>query len=275
LAEDAITLETIFAAVSLRALARKKESEIVGDPMPVGDGTGPASFWFAGVERHVQRLSHLGTEAGKTGPVYLVPVHVVADTWATVVARQVETIRRLQPEGPYYIGGHSIGGALAYAVARELGQVARLTLLDSYAPRPTDVAPDPNAVVGWLLAQHGLTLSKDLPHELDIPTIMAALGMDPAFEARAHEVAPLIEGALRYTQIITTAELWRAPVPLAIPTSVFRAAQTDDTAAADLGWGDYVDLPDLHVVDCDHTQILQEPHIAAVVAAWVADYTKD
>jgi amino acid adenylation domain-containing protein len=275
LAEDAITLETIFAAVSLRALARKKETEIVGDPMPVGDGAGPASFWFAGVEGHVQRLSHLGTEAGKTGPVYLVPVRVVADTWATVVARQVETIRRLQPEGPYYIGGHSIGGALAYAVARELGQVARLTLLDSYAPRPTDVAPDPNAVVGWLLAQHGLTLSVDLPHELDIPLIMTGLGMDPAFEARAHEVAPLIEGALRYTQMITTAELWRAPVPLAIPTSVFRAAQTDDTAAADLGWGDYVDLPDLHVVDCDHTQILQDPHIAAVVAAWVADCTKD
>ncbi|MGB7950919.1 MAG: thioesterase domain-containing protein, partial [Candidatus Binatia bacterium] len=51
----------------------------------------------------------------------------------------IEEIRTLQPEGPYFIGGHCIGGAIAFEMAQQLHrdgeQVALLALFDSYAPR--------------------------------------------------------------------------------------------------------------------------------------------
>ncbi len=47
-------------------------------------------------------------------------------------------LRELQPEGPYLLGGWSLGGILAYEMARQLieagEKVAHLILIDSYAP---------------------------------------------------------------------------------------------------------------------------------------------
>jgi amino acid adenylation domain-containing protein len=50
----------------------------------------------------------------------------------------MEALRNVQPEGPYLLGGWSLGGILAYEMARQLleagEEVARLILIDSYAP---------------------------------------------------------------------------------------------------------------------------------------------
>jgi thioesterase domain-containing protein len=56
-----------------------------------------------------------------------------------MAAHYIEEIRSLQPEGPYFIGGHCIGGLIAFEMAHQLHQqgeqVALLALFDSYAPR--------------------------------------------------------------------------------------------------------------------------------------------
>ncbi|WP_231759258.1 non-ribosomal peptide synthetase [Microbulbifer elongatus] len=53
-----------------------------------------------------------------------------------LIARQLEIVRRVQPTGPYYLLGYSLGGSVAYGVAaalRALGEeVAFLGLLDTY-----------------------------------------------------------------------------------------------------------------------------------------------
>jgi len=50
----------------------------------------------------------------------------------------LQEVRRVQPEGPYYIGGHSLGGLIAFEMAQQLrkqGQEVRLlVLLDSSLP---------------------------------------------------------------------------------------------------------------------------------------------
>lgn len=52
----------------------------------------------------------------------------------------VATIKRLQPHGPYLIGGWSAGGVHAYEVSRQLlqshNQVGALIILDMHIPRP-------------------------------------------------------------------------------------------------------------------------------------------
>lgn len=53
-----------------------------------------------------------------------------------MAARYIQEIRKVQPEGPYRIGGYSFGGLVAYEMAQMLEQqgerVALLALLDSY-----------------------------------------------------------------------------------------------------------------------------------------------
>ena len=56
-----------------------------------------------------------------------------------MAAHYIEEIRSLQPEGPYFIGGHCIGGLIAFEMAQQLHRkgerVGLLALFDSYAPR--------------------------------------------------------------------------------------------------------------------------------------------
>lgn len=55
-----------------------------------------------------------------------------------LAARLCVAIRRVQPVGPYYLAGSSLGGAIAYEIARHLRaagkKVALITLLDTAAP---------------------------------------------------------------------------------------------------------------------------------------------
>jgi amino acid adenylation domain-containing protein len=63
------------------------------------------------------------------------PLHTTIEEMA---AHYVQEIRTLQPEGPYYIGGHCIGGLIAFEMAQRLHaqgeRVAFLGVIDSFAP---------------------------------------------------------------------------------------------------------------------------------------------
>jgi len=54
-----------------------------------------------------------------------------------MAAHFISEVRRLQPKGPYYLGGFSFGGVVAYEMARQLSStgdaVGLLALLDTYA----------------------------------------------------------------------------------------------------------------------------------------------
>ncbi|MGE0650496.1 MAG: AMP-binding protein [Alphaproteobacteria bacterium] len=54
-----------------------------------------------------------------------------------MAAHYVREIRKVQPEGPYYIGGHSFGGRVAYVMAQQLvaagAEIAFLGLFDTYS----------------------------------------------------------------------------------------------------------------------------------------------
>lgn len=55
-----------------------------------------------------------------------------------MAAHYIRELTTVQPEGPYYVGGHSFGGLVAYEVARQLyaqnRTVAVLALIDTYFP---------------------------------------------------------------------------------------------------------------------------------------------
>ncbi len=66
--------------------------------------------------------------------------HPMPSSLDAMAAAYVEAIRRAQPEGPYHLGGWSLGGLVAFEMARQLvgaGQeVGTVAILDAQAPDP-------------------------------------------------------------------------------------------------------------------------------------------
>jgi len=66
----------------------------------------------------------------------------------------IDAMKSVQSQGPYHIGGWSMGGVLAVEVARQLiddgNQVERLFMIDSPAPIENDI-PDEAACVKWFV----------------------------------------------------------------------------------------------------------------------------
>lgn len=69
--------------------------------------------------------------------------HRSVTTWARGA---IEAMRRVQPEGPYFLGGHSFGGLIAYEMARQLTNgrehVALVVLIDTPVVAPAPEYPN-------------------------------------------------------------------------------------------------------------------------------------
>jgi thioesterase domain-containing protein len=107
-------------------------------------GTLPPFFCVAGVGGNPTGERGLAAALGTDQPVFALqhrgvdgdrePHHDIS-----AMAREfVGDIRKIQPHGPYYLGGFSAGGVAAFEVARQLTlvgeRVALLVLLDSFNP---------------------------------------------------------------------------------------------------------------------------------------------
>jgi amino acid adenylation domain-containing protein len=96
------------------------------------------------VLRHSLLLGALARQIGPGYPFYSVTPGALAEDveparLIDVVADQaLVAIRALRPDGPYFLGGYSLGGLFALEVARRLWadgeEVALLALLDTYGP---------------------------------------------------------------------------------------------------------------------------------------------
>ncbi|CAG0927432.1 partial arthrofactin-type cyclic lipopeptide synthetase C, partial [Thermoflexales bacterium] len=75
------------------------------------------------------------------------------DTIEAMAHHYIQLLQTVQPEGPYQLGGWSLGGVVAFEMAQQLatqGQVVELlALVDSYAPQPE---ASPNDEVALLAA---------------------------------------------------------------------------------------------------------------------------
>jgi acyl carrier protein len=95
--------------------------------------------WKGGALYTLELAHHLGAEQ----PFYLLPPYkfdglVVPPTFEAMAVAHLATLRQVQPEGPYLLGGYCNGALMAYEMARQLhaqGQTIDLLLLiDPDAP---------------------------------------------------------------------------------------------------------------------------------------------
>lgn len=103
-------------------------------------GSLPPLFCVSGKGGSVITFRNLATRLGSEQPFYGLTHHgfpsdAFPRTSATLAALYAEAIRAVQPEGPYYLAGYSVGGKIAYEIARHMTaageEVAFVGLIDT------------------------------------------------------------------------------------------------------------------------------------------------
>ncbi len=110
-------------------------------------GTKFPLFLFQGIGIYYPLSSQLGEDQ----PVYGLAIEMIDDSehWldrvADLVALYIQEIKTLQPQGPYYLGGLSFGGMVAFEAAQQLQsqgeEVALLALFDTWDPKAYTIHP--------------------------------------------------------------------------------------------------------------------------------------
>ncbi|WP_437114186.1 amino acid adenylation domain-containing protein [Streptomyces syringium] len=217
-------------------------------------------------------------------------------TLPEIAASYIAAMRRVQPTGPYLIGGWSFGGFVAFEMARQLRaageEIAHVILLDTVAVGPDAArgAYSDEALLGWFfwellwLRRGGTSPLAVVPEELTT--------LDEKFSFIAHlavsEGVLPADGADALVRRLFTvyAANWRAtvehrgdpadqdivllrasePLPKVL-RSMHGAAGTRYTDPAN-GWRE-VTTGAVHVVPVpgDHLTIMEEPHVADVARA--------
>ncbi|MEP7010524.1 MAG: amino acid adenylation domain-containing protein [Acidobacteriota bacterium] len=214
-------------------------------------------------------------------------------TLEEMAARYLAALRAVQPEGPYRLGGWSMGGVVAYEIARQLvarGEaVEQLAVLDVFAPgrgfgRPggpeSPVVDNARAVNeatlrAWFARDLAGLLGKPLPAEL--ADLSADAPLSEAF-ARARDLG-ILPNDLDFTVAARRFDLFRAnlrliehyaarPYPGRI--RLFRAAGShfDDPEDSTLGWAALAaGGVELHRLPGDHWGMVRRPAVEAIAAA--------
>jgi thioesterase domain-containing protein len=180
-----------------------------------------------------------------------------------MAARYLEALREVQPEGPYRLAGWSMGGVVAYEMARQLAErgerVDLLALIDAASPERWAGEPEPDETERVALFASDLARL----HGLGIPDVdLSGLGEDGALELVLDlgRKAGLLPPGVELAELRRLFERFRAnrralsfyePLPLTGDTgeiAIFRAAGHDVS-----GWSRWVkgrlqvfDLPGDH-----------------------------
>lgn len=128
----------------LAALLRHDEASTAWSSMVTiqPEGSRPPFFCIHGVGGNVVGFRDLARHMGNDQPFYALQPQGLdgkrecLTSIPQMAERYIQEIRRVQPEGPYRIGGYSFGGLVAYEMAQMLEaqgiEVALLALFDTY-----------------------------------------------------------------------------------------------------------------------------------------------
>ena len=183
-----------------------------------------------------------------------------ATTLQDLARGYLEQVRAEQPAGPYRLLGYSIGGTIAWEMARQLGargeSVALLCLVDTpnYAQNTGPFAHFPRwasrSTVSWF---------GGMSRTLRLASVTTGLRW---LYARQRLIA-LVAAQRRMRAL---AQRYR-PGPLSCPVLLLRSHTRRRGLGPDLGWGALAPALDIVEIGGDHITILDEPHAAGLARA--------
>ncbi len=172
-----LPLSTLFEGATVEHLAcilRQQAASTPWSPIVAiqPGGSNPAFFCVHPVSGNVLCYVDLAHHLGPKQPFYAFqsrglngeqPVCARIEEMASLYIEAMQTVR---PEGPYFLGGWSVGGVVAFEMARQLEargeQVALLALIDARAPdHQEDVIEEDDVTVMASFGQHlGLQIER-------------------------------------------------------------------------------------------------------------------
>jgi thioesterase domain-containing protein len=173
-----------------------------------------------------------------------------------MAAHYLAEIRKVQPTGPYYLGGYCFGGLVAFEIAcilRQQGEPPALVALFSAALRCNHSVPPPKAPLS-----SARPLGARLARVLSSPiTTLRKRALDNRIRIWTGKVKASQPWADAYWPKNFTPQHFRAPVVLfKLPKRPFY--YIDDPH---LGWGSRTTGGiEVHEIDANHHEILREPH---------------
>jgi len=195
-----------------------------------------------------------------------------------MAAHYIGSLCVLQPQGPYLLGGWSMGGVVAFEMAQQLqGQgheVALLALLDSRAPNSAYAPADDDDVtllIEFAMDRGGL-FARDLPLLYDN---LRQLGPDEQLhyileQAKLVNVVPPDTELLQIRRLFrvfkTNTQAARSYVPQVYPKQItlFQAAEQVGEVHHDgtPGWGELaVGGVELQIIPGNHYTMVRKPHV--------------
>jgi thioesterase domain-containing protein len=207
-------------------------------------------------------------------------------------------LRRIQPHGPYYLGGHSFGGLVAFEMARQLSkqgeEVAMLAILDTAAPVPGNTPFDATDFLttsddATALVEMAGLIERVVRKDLGVSrTELSLLGPEEQLEYFLNKlkgvdfVSPdaessLIRGFLGVHKAssqasrsyLSQAHVYPGSMTLFLSGEVtpgdFRALDRKLRDDPTLGWSELAaGVIETHVVPGDHINMLNAPHVQSL-----------
>jgi acyl transferase domain-containing protein/thioesterase domain-containing protein len=245
-------------------------------------GPPPAFFCVAGLGGNLNNLRKLALLAGDDRPVYGLQPPGADDPTKLIYSvdelsdHYLKEVRRVQPVGPYFLGGYSGGGITAFEMSRKLSaageQIAFLGLIDSYSPELPMRSKLERAQI------HLQRLQKDGPRYA-IGMLERRAGYE-RYELKrriSRTLRKAFPGSFRYEQVEDSwliAQAAYKPPPWDGHATLFRAREIGSmslwTAFKDdeeHGWGRYL-LRGLDVKLCpgNHNTMCEEPNVRVLAA---------
>jgi thioesterase domain-containing protein/acyl carrier protein len=178
-----IPLSILFQGATIEQLAgtlRQHGGQVRERPLVSiqPEGSRPPLFLVHSASGNVMSYFALARQLGREQPVYglqsrgLDPDRKPTARVEDMASEYLEELFAVQPDGPYFLGGWSMGGVIAFEMARQLAaqekNVAPLLLIDSYihTGRVKKNGWDDVSLLLELAQHHGLFLD-DVDHTLD------------------------------------------------------------------------------------------------------------
>jgi thioesterase domain-containing protein len=286
------TVEHLAGMLRHQAVSASPSSLVAIQP----SGARPPLFFVHPVGGSVLCYAALTYGLGADQPFYgfqasglegeMVPYTRVED----MAAHYLEAVLSTQPEGPYFLGGWSMGGVVAFEMAQQLRrqdrEVALLALLDSLAPsndqadRASGVFEgmhDAGVLLGFLRHLSGL-FAKDATAAYndisgDVDSLPPEQRLSYVWEwARGRGLVPSDVSLSRFQRLLrvyaSNVQAVSSYSPEVYPGQItlFRATRGEgDPYLPDLGWGACSTRPvEVHTVSGDHYTMLSFPAVQAL-----------